>query len=114
MVIFYLEKESKDMKDLLNQWMLLKQQENEVKNKRVELEDKLVQVFDKGTTHFEGYIVKITNKDKYTIVGAVPEDVDIMTAKVDDNKVKKYAKLGVDWIEVSQYKPTFSVVKEEV
>jgi len=53
-------------------------------------------------------------KDKYTIVGAVPEGVDIMTVKVDDAKVKKYAKLGVDWIEVSQYKPTFSVVKEGV
>lgn len=102
------------MKDLLNQWMLLKQQENEAKNKRTELEEKLIQVFEKGTTHFEGFVVKITTKDKYTIVGTVPEDADIMTAKVDDSKVKQYAKLGVDWIEVSQYKPTLSVVKEEV
>ena len=102
------------MKDLLNRWMLLKQEENEAKNKRVELEEKLAQVFEKGTTHFEGYVVKVTTKDKYTIVGAVPEDADIYTQKVDDAKVKKYAKQGVDWIEVSQYKPTFSVVKEEV
>lgn len=100
----------RDAKEILEDYMKVKEFENECKKRRVEIEEEILQLYKNGTTHDLGFCVQITQTKKYKLCGEVPEGVDIMKISVDETKLKKYC--NADWVEVVDYKPTVKVTKE--
>lgn len=105
--------------ELLEQWLEAKSQERKAKEKRVAIEEQILEVvrpilIKANTTFREGGLkieIKLNRKYKVKDGVAPPVDADIYEMKVSDSKLKNYA--GEDWVCEVENKPTINIVREE-
>lgn len=105
--------------ELLEQWLQAKSEERKAKEKRVAIEDQILEMVKPAliktcTTFREGGLkmeIKLNRKFKLKDGVAPPVDADIYEMKVSDSKLKNYA--GEDWVCEVENKPTVNIVREE-
>lgn len=107
-------------RELLQQWLELKNVENKAKEERVSLEEQIfIEYGDdcivngkSSGTITEGEFkltIKMNSKLKVPQEDLIPEGVDVWKTIVDDKKLSQYA--NENWVETVVNKPTFTVVK---